>query len=204
MKYEDIINGLAEEMLEKIASEIDEEEVVEEVASEEVEELTEEEIEQLAEEMYMEELQKLAEAEEETELEKEAEAEEEAELEKEANLKGIKTAIKGAATKVAPKGFKNAKANKEMAEAALGGALNPHNPALKKYKKEKAKLVAGAGATAAGTAGAIAYGRKKVQEKAASYFEEAEFLKQAAEEAYQEAIMMQDAAVKLYNRMEEE
>lgn len=214
MNYEDMINGLAEEMLEKIANEIDEEEAFEESVMEEVEELTEEEIEQLAEEMYMEELQKLAGYEEVEEYE---------ELEKEAGLS--RSHVKALSNKAvnefkkskagqkimnseAVRGYNTAKINKELVEKALGGKVDANNPALKKYKKERNKLIAGAAgvgtAGVAAGAGAVAYGRKKVQEKAASYFEEAEFLKQAAEEAYQEAIMMQDAAVQLYNRMEEE
>ena len=104
MRYEDMINGLAEEMLEKAASEIEEEmemeveeydyeeevddyeEEVDDYEEEVDEEVDEEELEALAEELFVEELQKVAYSYEE-EMEKEA---------------GIKRAVKGAAMKVAP------------------------------------------------------------------------------------------------------
>ena len=210
MRYEDMINGLAEEMLEKIANEIEEEEVeveefeTEEFEGEEVEaeefeveeeEFDEEELESLAEEMFLEELEKVAYGVEE-ELEKEAGV----------NFEKVRAAAGKAVDKVAPKSFKNAKANKELVEATLGN-VSPHNPAVKAYKKEKAKLigkaVAGTAGVAGAGAGAVALRKRKAQEKAAAYFEEAEFLKQAAEEAYNEALMMQDAAVALFNRMED-
>ena len=226
MKYEEMITGLAEEMLEKIACE------AEEVEVEETEvEMTEEEIEQLAAEMFEEELCKLAKETEEVEkaemTEEEVEevlaemTEEEieqlaAEIEAEEMQKeaGVVSRLMGSKGKLeglqkayygATKGLNVAKgeANNAMAKHYASKRKAVRN-AINAEKKAVRNTRIGAGVAAAGAgAGAMALNKKRVQEKAASYFEEAEFLKQAAEEAYNEALMMQDAAIRLFNNMEE-
>lgn len=215
-KYRELVHGLAAEMLEKVASESEEMEVVAgEEGCEEVE-LTEEEIEQLAEELYGEALAKTAaEYTEEEEMEVEA-SEEEEDLEKEAGvvsrLMGSKEKLHGlkAAYGQATKGMNVAKGqlSNDMAKhyANKRGAIRN---AIKAEKKAVRNTRIGVGAAAAGTAamGAGAANmllKNKAQEKAASYYEEAEFLKQAAEEAYNEAILMQEAAAVLYNNFEDE
>lgn len=182
MKYEEMITGLAEEMLEKIACE------AEEVEVEETEvEMTEEEIEQLAAEIEAEEMQK--EAGVVSRL-----------MGSKGKLEGLQKAYYGAT-----KGLNVAKgeANNAMAKHYASKRKAVRN-AINAEKKAVRNTRIGAGVAAAGAGvGAMALNKKRVQEKAASYFEEAEFLKQAAEEAYNEALMMQDAAIRLFNNMEE-
>lgn len=213
-KYRELVHGLAAEMLEKVASEAEEMEVVaSEEGCEEVE-LTEEEIEQLAEELYGEALAKTAAEYTEEEMEVEA-SEEEEDLEKEAGvvsrLMGSKEKLHGlkAAYGQATKGMNVAKGqlSNDMAKhyATKRGAIRN---AIKAEQKAVRNTRIGVGAAAAGTAaigaGAANMLKNKAQEKAASYYEEAEFLKQAAEEAYNEAILMQEAAAVLYNNFEDE
>lgn len=206
-KYRELVHGLAAEMLEKVASEAEEMEVE---ASEEVE-LTEEEIEQLAEELYGEALVKTAT--EYTEEEMEVEAFEEEDLEKEA---GVVSRLMG--TKAKKLGEMAARSQNRMNKAVSSGNVAGYlkskgahqqiSNALNAEKKAVRNTRIGVGTAAVGTAaigaGAANMLKNKAQEKAASYYEEAEFLKQAAEEAYNEAILMQEAAAVLYNNFEDE
>lgn len=215
--YRQLVQGLAAEMLEKVAQEAEElEEGMEVEASEEEVELTEEEIEQLAEELYNEALEKTAQEAGLVEEEMEVEAsEEEEDLEKEAGvvsrLMGSKAKLGGlkAAYGQATKGMNVAKGqlSNDMAKhyANKRGAIRN---AIKAEQKAVRNTRIGVGAAAAGTAaagaGAANMLKNKAQEKAASYYNEAEFLKQAAEEAYNEALLMQEAAAVLYNNFEDE
>ena len=161
MRYEDMINGLAEEMLEKIAEDVEQEE-----------------------------------------------------LEKESSLAGIAKRTGQLLTGSKAKSLKGAvnRAGNIMTKAENAGdvakfykAQDLQGAATKALKKERMAVAGARTAVGVGAgAGIAALQKQKVQEKAAGYFEEAEFLKQAAEEAYNEALMMQDAAVALFNRMEEE
>ena len=86
--------------------------------------------------------------------------------------------------------------------------ISPQNAIAKVKGLSVPKKMVAAGGVGVGVAG-LGYGHmkrnrinSKGQEKAAEYFEEAEIYKQAAEEAYEEALAMEEAALNLYDYFE--
>lgn len=105
------------------------------------------------------------------------------------------------------------KNNFEGASAGIGKFIKGKSPqkaveGFANLSRGKKLMAVGAPLAVGGVAGAgIGHmHRKKInangQEKAAEYFEEAEIYKQAAEEAYQEALEMEAQAIDMFNYFE--
>ena len=87
------------------------------------------------------------------------------------------------------------------ARNAIADAKTPEGKAAIIRRLKQAGMYGAIGGAGAGAGmAAMHYGR---QNKAAAYFNEAQFLKQAAEESYLEAQAMEDAAILAYNVMNE-
>lgn len=222
MDYNEMINGLAEEMLEKIAADEDEygyEEGYDEgdygydeegyddgdyITEEDLDYMSDEELEALASAMYEEELEKTAGA----------------KWDAVKSVPGrVGGAIKGYGRNMIASDWRAGRKAARDASAAVED-MGTHPAAIRakdtlaKAEKQRTsgrkKTLKAWGGTAAvagaGTAGA--YGahrlRTKGQEKAAAMYEEAQMYKQAAEETYQQAQMIQDAATLVFDYLDEE
>lgn len=221
MGYDEMIYGLADEMLEKIAADDDDYgyddgyyyddgyEDYDGITEEDLDYMDDDELEALAEAMYEGELEKTAGA----------------------RMEAAKAAVKGApgkaweAIKGAPgkawggvKSYGNAMSGKEWraARKELKKVDKNHFTGKQVYdemvrdelRPARRKTLKAWGGTAAGAAalGGTGYGvhrlRNKGQEKAAQMYEEAQLYKQAAEETWEEAQMIQDAASVVFDYLE--
>ena len=225
MNYDEMINGLADEMLEKLASDEDEygyedgyyddgayedEYEYEDGYDDEDGYITEDDLDAMSDE----ELEALASAIYEEELEKTAGAKLDA-------VKGIPGKICGAAknyganmsgkewraqrktVKALQKGGDDVAEYGNYANQALAQAKQNRNAARKKTLKAWGGTAAVGAATGGGAYG-VSRLKNKGQEKAAAMYEEAQLYKQAAEETYQEAQMIQDAASLVFDYFEDE
>lgn len=103
------------------------------------------------------------------------------------------------------------KADFKGASAGIGKKVSGASPQrkvrLSKNGKRLLKGATGVGAIGLAGLGISHVARRRLnangQEKAAAYFEEAEIYKEAAEEAYDEALAMEEAALNLYDYFEE-
>lgn len=210
MGYDEMIYGLADEMLEKIAADDDDYgyddgyyyddgyEDYDGITEEDLDYMDDDELEALAEAMYEGELEKTAGA----------------------RMEAAKAAIKGAPGKAwgAVKSYGNAMSGKEWraARKELKKVDKNHFTGKQVYdemvrdelRPARRKTLKAWGGTAAGAAalGGTGYGvhrlRNKGQEKAAQMYEEAQLYKQAAEETWEEAQMIQDAASVVFDYLE--
>ena len=212
MDYDEMIYGLADEMLEKIAADDDDygyddgyyEDYDEDyddydgITEEDLDYMDDDELEALAEAMYEDELEKTA---------------------------GCGGRIRGAACRVgkAAKGygkrlaFGNTRKKQEYVRYAKKHGWNKgdnvdkmyYNLAKKNRNKALRKDLAAYGGTAlaGGSVAGTAYGARRLknrgQEKAAQMYEEAQLYKQAAEETWEEAQMVQDAASVVFDYLGE-
>lgn len=216
MNYDEMINGLADEMLEKIAADEDdygyedgyygEDGYDYEDEYDEDDYITEDELDAMSDE----ELEALASAIYENELEKTAGAKWDA-------VKAVPGRVGGAIKNYGKNmvGYDAIKNQKKIRAIKKHSGEGDYKQ-LRSYKKRVASRNAGLKATGkawAGTAagaaavGGGAYGvnrlKNKGQEKAAAMYEEAQLYKQAAEETWQEAQMIQDAASMVFDYFEE-
>lgn len=198
MEYNEMIAGLADEMLEKIAAEDDEygyddgyyegeegyyededgyyegEEDGDYITEEDLDYMSDEQLEALASAMYEEELEKTA----------------------------------GARFDAAKKVLKGTDWKEHRRIQKLEGVGEEYAKVQKRLgNKARNKTLAARGAVAAGVGGA-GYGayrlKAKGQEKAAALYEEAQLYKQAAEEIFEESQMIQDAATLVFDYLDEE
>ena len=100
------------------------------------------------------------------------------------------------------------KNNFKGASAGVGKKVSPISVAKKvpAFARQHWKGLTGAAGMGVAGLGIGHVARKRLnangQEKAAAYFEEAEIYKEAAEEAYDEALAMEEAALNLYDYFE--
>lgn len=202
MNYDEMIYGLADEMLEKIAADDDDYgyddgyyydddyDGYDGITEEDLDYMSDDELESLAEAMYEDELEKTA---------------------------GCGSKIGNAARTVggyaeygartAARKLAGKKSRQYLDAAAVSGLDAATAKKLRNKGLRRGALVGGAKTLgAAGVAGGTAYGvrrfKNKGQEKAAQMYEEAQLYKQAAEETWEEAQMIQDAASVVFDYLE--
>ena len=231
MGYDEMIYGLADEMLEKIAADDDygyddgyyyddgyeDYDDYDGITEEDLDYMDDDELEALAEAMYEGELEKTA--------GQKWNAVKAAPGRAWKAIKGYPGTLTGKKARNWTKTMNNAEdayeqARKNMIRYEGTGTPGKPNPRLEKLTNDhvntmsrmqkarrKERLKTGAAwAGTAGAAGAGAYGvhrlRNKGQEKAAQMYEEAQLYKQAAEETWEEAQMVQDAASVVFDYLE--
>lgn len=223
MEYNEMIAGLADEMLEKIAAEDDEygyddgyyegeegyyededgyygDEDGDYITEEDLEYMSDEELEALASAMYEEELEKTAGAKWDA-VKAVPGRVGRAVKNYGSNMVAKEWRAKGKDVRAAKRAVKKAGDHPAVIDAVdpIAEARKGRNAARKKTLK------AWGGTAAVGGAGYGAYRLKaKGQEKAAALYEEAQLYKQAAEEIFEESQMIQDAATLVFDYLDEE